>query len=169
MKFKSVITIAAFAFAAFTAFAAETVLDINGSFKGAPIPTGWAQNRPGNWDKDGKFAIKAIPEIEKTALSFESKSKKMHLYTRTGIKVKKGDTIEVKFMAKGKGNGFVGLYNYPAGNLDGKGFKVGEDWSEISQKFVIGSDKIKEVRIVFGLQAGGSVEYMDFSAKLITK
>jgi hypothetical protein len=46
---------------------------------------------------------------------------------------------------------------------------VGEDWSEISQKFVIGADKIKEVRIVFGLQAGGSVEYMDFSAKLITK
>ena len=169
MKIKTLFAVAAFAAASLTAFAAETVLDINGAFKGAPVPTGWAQNRPGNWDKDGKFAIKAIPEIEKTALSFESKSKKMHLYTRQGIKVKKGDAIEVKFMAKGKGNGFVGLYNYPAGNLDAKGFKVGEDCSEISQKFVIGSDKIKEIRIVFGLQTGGSVEYMDFSAKLITK
>ena len=169
MKFKSVVTIAAFTFAAFTAFAAETVLDINGAFKGAPIPTGWAQNKPGNWDKDGKFTIKQIPEIEKTALAFESQGKKMHLYTRTGIKVKKGDTIEVKFMAKGKGNGFVGLYNYPAGSLNGQGFKVSEDWAEITKKYVISSDKIKEVRIVFGLQTGGSVEYMDFSAKLITK
>ena len=169
MKIKTLFAVAAFAAASLTAFAAETVLDINGAFKGSPIPTGWAQNRPGNWDKDGKFTIKRIPEIEKTALAFESNGKKMHLYTRTGIKVKKGDTIEVKFMAKGKGNGFVGIYNYPAGSLDGKGFKVGEDWSEISQKFVIGSDKIKEIRIVFGLQAGGSVEYMDFSAKLITK
>ena len=169
MKAKTLLTVAAFAFAAFTAFAAETVLDINGAFKGAPIPTGWAQNRPGNWDKDGKFTIKQIPEIEKTALAFESQGKKMHLYTRQGIKVKKGDTIEVKFMAKGKGNGFVGLYNYPAGSLNGQGFKVSEDWAEITKKYVISSDKIKEVRIVFGLQTGGSVEYMDFSAKLITK
>ena len=169
MKFKTVIAIAAFVTAALSAFAAETVLDINGAFKGTPIPTGWAQNKPGNWDKDGKFTIKQIPEIEKTALAFESQSKKMHLYTRKGIKVNKGDVIEVKFMAKGKGNGFVGLYNYPAGNLDAKGFKVSEDWSEISQKFVITSSRIKEVRIVFGLQNGGNVEYMDFNAKLISE
>ena len=165
MKIKTLFAVAAFAAASLTAFAAETVLDINGAFKGAPVPTGWAQNRPGNWDKDGKFAIKVIPEIEKTALSFEAK-KKMHLYTKKGIDVVKGDSITVKFMAKGKGNGFVGIYNYPAGSLDGKGFKVSEDWSEITQKFVISSSKVKQIRLVIGLQNGGSVEYMDLSAVL---
>ena len=76
MKIKTLFAVAAFAAASLTAFAAETVLDINGAFKGAPVPTGWAQNRPGTWDKDGKFTIKQIPEIEKTALAFESQGKK---------------------------------------------------------------------------------------------
>ncbi len=159
---------AALAAASLASFAAENVLDVNGAFKGAPIPTGWAQNKPNSWDAEGKFEIKQIPDIEKTAVSFESASKKMHLYTRTGIKVSKGDVITVKFMARGKGNGMVGVYNYPMGTLSAKGFKVSEDWTEITEKFVISTDKIKEVRLVIGLQNGGKVEIMDLSAKQTT-
>lgn len=164
MKKIKLFAFAVLASASLVSAAAEITLDINGAFKGAPVPTGWAQNKPNSWDKDGKFTIKAVPEIEKTALGFESKSKKMHLYTRKSVKVAKGDTLVIKCMAKGKGNGFIGLYNYPAGTLDAKGFKVSEDWQEISKKFVITSTRTKEVRIVFGLQAGGNVEYMDLKA-----
>ncbi|MBO4303705.1 MAG: hypothetical protein J6A21_03900 [Lentisphaeria bacterium] len=168
MKITKLFVAAAITAFAVTAFAAEKVLDINGAFKGAPIPTGWAQNKPNSWDAEGKFEIKQIPDIEKTFVSFESASKKMHLYTRTGIKVSKGDVITVKFMARGKGNGVVGMYNYPMGTLTPKGFKVSEDWTEITEKFVIPSDRIKEVRLVIGLQSGGKVEIMDLSAKQTT-
>jgi hypothetical protein len=144
-------------------------MEFNGAFKGTNIPDGWAQNKPNSWDSEGKISLTTVPDIEKTSVALVSKSKKMHLYTKKAFNVVKGDVVELKVMVRGKGNGLIGLYFYPAGGLMPKGIKFSEEWTEVTVKFTISTNKIKNIRIVFGVQAGSSAEFMDITGKIISK
>ena len=164
MKFFKVLTLAAFSLLA-SGLAAGEMLAINGDFNGAPIPEGWNQNRPNNWDSAGTFKVSKVEELEKNSVLLGSKTKKMHLYTKKGFKVANGDSVVLKAMVKGKGTGRMGTYCYPQGTLNAQGFKLKEEWQEVSVTINITSSKITEVRFLIAADAGSTVEYVNLTAE----
>jgi len=79
-------------------------LDINGTFEGDGHPRSWSPNKPGYWDEEGSLTLAKVDGAEKTAVKIESKTRKMHIFTKQ-YPIAKGDKLRVKGMVRGKGAG----------------------------------------------------------------
>lgn len=148
-----------------TGLFAET-LQINGAFNGSTVPDGWNVNKPKLWDSEGALTIQKIDEIEKNTILMTSRTKQMQLYTAKAFPVQKGDTVIVKGIVKGDGNGVFGIYNYPAGWASRNEFKGSGEWKEVVAKFAITTSKTKEVRIMVGVLPKSSIFFMDLTAEI---
>ena len=147
--------------AAAAAFAAE--IDVNGGFAGTGKPDGWNQNKPNMWDPEGKLTMTKVEDIGKTSVKLTSKTRKMHLYNKTAIPVQKGDAIEIRGLVKGQGKGVFGAYMYPMGWASTKGFNATDEWTEFVAKVDITTEKVKEVRVLVGVEPQGDVEFMNIT------
>lgn len=151
----------------FSAAASGEVIEVNGTFKGDSIPGGWSPNKPGYWDDEGVFALKKVPDTDKTALELTSKTKKMHIYTKQ-YAVAKGDKLELKAMVRGKGACSLGAYFYPGAGWVFKEFNASEEWTEVTAELTF-QDTAEKVSIVIGITPGSSVEFLELRAEIRKK
>ena len=151
----------------FSAVLSAAEVDVNGAFAGkGSMPDGWNANKPNLWDPEGSLKMNRIPDIDKVSVLITSVKKKMNLYYKKAIPVQKGDTVEIKGMVKGKGQGNFGVYLYPMGAANFKGFSATEEWTEFVAKMDITNGKVKEVRVVLAVNPGSSVEFMNISVSV---
>lgn len=152
----------------FSAVLSAAEVDINGAFAGkGAMPDGWRANRPNLWDPEGSLKMNKVPDIEKVSVQITSVKKKMNLYSAKAIPVQKGNIVEIKGMVKGKGKGSFGVYMYPMGSANYKGFSATDEWTEFTAKLDITNGKVKEVRVVLAVGPGSSVEFMNISASVL--
>ena len=138
-------------------------IDVNGAFAGTGKPDGWNANKPNMWDPEGALAMTKVEDIGKTSVKLTSKTKKMHLYNKTAIPVQKGDSIEIRGLVKGQGKGVFGAYMYPMGWASAKGFTASDEWTEFVAKLDITTVKVKEIRVLVGVEPGADVEFMNIT------
>jgi hypothetical protein len=145
---------------------AGEALDINGVFVGAGLPTGWAPNKPGYWDNEGKVVLTEVSDLDKTALRLTSVSRAMSLYTSARqFTVKSGDKVAVTCLMRGEGAGSLGVYYYPGGGWLKQEFGVASDWSEFAAELTL-PDGVETIRVVIGIPPRSSTEFLDLTAEL---